>query len=152
MQSAFMDRTHAPAAREVEDVLGAAWGPWSDLHARIAEAYVPLEPRWTCYAKAYGWSLQLRHKKRGVIYLTPQAGRFRAGLLLSPAACTEALDLPLGKTVKDVIREAPTYPEGRAIRLVVTTARHVEDVMRLVALRMRPRRRASGRAATVSVR
>jgi hypothetical protein len=49
-------------------------------------------------------------------------------------AAAEQSDLPA--EVVSPIRQSPKYPEGRAVRLAVTTAPHVTLAQKLLAIKM----------------
>lgn len=136
MMSVFGDRASIPTEPDLEAALGPAIGPWRSLKARLALDFDPLAEGWTFSGKAYGWSLRLKHRDRAVVYLTPLAGRFRAALALPERAMPAALEADLPESIRAILASAPTYPEGRAIRLEVASEDDLASVIALARIRM----------------
>ena len=125
-----------PTEPELAAVLGAAIGPWRSLKAALALEFGPLVETWAYSGKAYGWSLRLARGERPIAYLAPLAGRFRASLALPERALPLALAADLPESVRAIVASAPTFPEGRAVRLLVASDEEVASVIVLARIRM----------------
>jgi hypothetical protein len=134
--SAFLDKAAPPDTATVEAVLGDALEAWDRLRGRLDDVLGPLQSGWSFSGKAHGWSLRLRRGDRAVVYLTPLAGRFRASLAIPERSVAEALEVDLPAAVRAIIAAAPSYPEGRAIRLDVADEDDLEAVVSLARIRM----------------
>ena len=133
---AFGDRAHIPTEADLEAVLGASIGSWRSLKAALALDFDPVTEKWAYSGKAYGWSLRLAHRDRPIVYLAPLAGRFRASLALPERAMAAALAADLPEAVRAIVSSAPTYPEGRAVRLEIASDDEVASVVILARIRM----------------
>ncbi len=127
-----------PAPRELKALLGRAAAHWARLREGLDADHGSLAETWSYTAKTQRWSLRLTHegKKRTVVYLIPQAGRFEAAFALGEKACRAARAGGLAPAVLEVIEQAPRYAEGRGVRLEVRTRRQAEDVRRLAVIKM----------------
>ena len=134
--SAFDDRSHPPADADLRAVLGDAAELWDELIRHVRETHAPIGEHWNFAGAKYGWSLRLRHKDRIVLYLTPQAGAFLAGLVLGEKAVAAANARGLPPSVLALVDAAPRYAEGRGIRVRVTTRDDLAAVQELVAVKM----------------
>ena len=134
--SAFRDRASAPGEAGIETALGPAYPAWQALKSRLATDFAGLAEEWAFSGKGRGWSLRLAVGRRPVVYLTPLSGSFRASLALPERAMAAALaaDLPAG--ILAVVAGAPSYPEGRAVRLEVAFDRDVAALIALVRIRL----------------
>jgi hypothetical protein len=132
----FGDRARMPTDDEVEASLGPAIGLWTALRARLTVDFGTLSEAWAYSGKAYGWSLRLKQRDRPVVYLTPMAGRFRASLALPERAVSSALEAGLPAPIQAIVACAPTYPEGRAVRIEVASEEDVASVVALARIRM----------------
>ena len=92
--------------------------------------------KWTFSKATSRWSVQLKGKKRAVVYLVPQAGHFLASFALGEKACATARSSGLPAAVLGVIESAPRYPEGRGVRLDVRSSEDVASVTRVAAIKM----------------
>ena len=117
-------------------MLGKTAPLWRDLTERIAGLVSPLNEEWAFSGRKLGWALRLGHKKRAVLYMTPCHGYFRASLALGEKAVTAAREGKLPAGLLSRIVDAPKFPEGRAVRLEVRTAKDLSGVARIAAIRM----------------
>lgn len=134
--SAFDDRSTEPGEPELGQVLGRAAPAWNLLTTLLAEKYEPLTETWKFSGAKWGWSLQLKRRKRTVLYLTPGRSRFVVGFALDEKAVRAAHESGLPPAVLDIIDSATKYAEGRAVRLEVRNQRDARAVERLAAIKM----------------
>ena len=127
-----------PGGRDLAKTLGRTHALWTRLHAEIADAFGPLEEKWSFSKKSGRWSLQLkqRRKKRTVLYLIVQPGHFLAAFALGEKACAAARASGLPDSWLEAIDSAPRYAEGRGVWLEIRRPRDVANAARLAALKM----------------
>ena len=137
IQNAFIGKKEQPSPEEVAAALGPAAGLWNDLIAWMAEKLGVSTQEWkgVCVHK-YGWSLTLKVKKRTIVYLGPCTGCYRAAFTLSDKAVAAARKEKLPKKVQQVLAEAPRYPEGTGVRLMVNKAADLAPIRRLAAIKL----------------
>ena len=110
-------------------------GHWDKVCA-YARAIPAATQEWKCYAGKSGWTLVLKDKRRNLLYLRPLAKFFRASFALGPQAVEAAEQSDLPAKVIAMIRAAPRYPEGRAVRVDVKTAADAAVVQKLLAIKL----------------
>jgi len=132
----FNDKAIVPSDAAVEAAIGSGHPLWLKLRAALAEAFDPVVEDWTFSGKRYGWSLRLSQRHRPIAYVTPLANRFRASLALPERAVDAALAAALPPAVRAAVAAARTYPEGRAVRLIVTSDEDVAGIVALARIRM----------------
>ena len=136
--SAFDDKARPPEPAELKRVLGDSAALWNRLISHVAENHAPITEKWNFSGAKYGWSLRLKRKERIVLYMTPQAGCFLAGVVLGEKAAKAAHQSGLPASVLTLIDSAPRYAEGRGIRLSVSNRDELLAVQRLAELKMAP--------------
>jgi hypothetical protein len=136
--SALTDKSREPAPADVAAVLGRAAAHWKRLVAEIQDDHGPLEELWNHGGPKIGWSLRLRDKKRVVAYCIPCERHFLVGVVLGEKAVAAARASKLPKDVLAAIEEAPTYAEGRGLRVPVRVGADVDAVLALVSLKVDP--------------
>jgi hypothetical protein len=134
--SAFDDKSHLPNERDLAEMLGSTSALWDDLKAHLASQYQPLTEQWNYSGKNYGWGLQLKQKKRTVLYMTPCQGYFLASFALGEKAVQAAHQRGLPDSVLSVIDGARKYAEGRGVRLEVRSQTDLENIQKLAAIKM----------------
>lgn len=134
--NAFIGKALAPGTAELEKALGASATAWSELVRELEQEGITEEEWKAVYPNKYGWSLRLKQKKRNIVYLSPCAGFFRVGFILSDKAMEAARKTAFPKPVAEVLAHAPRYPEGNGVRLTVHSARDLPPICKLAHLKM----------------
>ncbi len=134
--SAFNDKSRTPRARELKETLGRSSTLWDQLRDHLASEYQPLTDKWVMYSEKWGWSLQLKRKKRTILYMTPCKKHFLVGFVLGDKAVKAAHESELPEALLTQIDSATKYVEGRGVRIEVRTKRDFETVKQLAAIKM----------------
>lgn len=134
--SALLDHTREPRARELPAVLGRSHALWERLLAHLGAHYPPLTAAWKCYVRRHGWSLQVKRRKRTVLYMTPQAKRFRVTFVFGDKAVAAARKSGLPAEIMAIIDDAPKYVEGRGFSIEVKYKRDLAAIEMLAAVKM----------------
>jgi hypothetical protein len=133
--NAFIGRTVVPTPKEVAAVLGTTAELWDQLVDWLAEQGAAIQ-EWNSYSPKAGWALRLKHKKRNIIYLAPCAGHFRVALIFGEKAVAAAHQSNLSKNTLKLLDEAPRYPEGTGLRLMVKSAKDLAAIKKLALIKL----------------
>ena len=130
-------------SRSPED-LAAELGPeaalvWREVVDAAARTAGGVSQEWKPSKSDSGWMCLLSHGNRTLLYLTPDQGRIRVALVLGERAAALALESGLPEWLKELIREARPYAEGRGIRFRIDSPADVALVRELVSLKLAPR-------------
>jgi hypothetical protein len=134
--SAFADESSAPRAIELTEVLGRTSALWDKLRDHLASEYQPLGEKWYYSGQRWGWSLQLKQKKRTILYMTPMNGHFLAGFALGARAVRAAYESDSPDSLLSIIDSATKYAEGKAVRIEVRTKNDLDNTEKLAAIKM----------------
>jgi hypothetical protein len=134
--NAFIGKTVKPTAGEIAAALGPAATIWNQLIHRLDEDYGVNIQEWNSYSPKAGWALKLKVKKRTIVYLAPCARCFRVLFILGDKAVTAAKQCRLPIAVQKVIDDAPRYPEGTGLRLLVKGSKDLAGIGKLVAIKL----------------
>ncbi len=134
--SAFDDKSSTPRAAELRKTLGRTAGLWDELKEHLESEYQPLSEKWTFAGQKWGWSLQLKQKKRTILYMTPREGFFTAGFVLGERAVKAARESGLPEPVLAMIESAKKYVEGRGVRIELRTKKDLNNTKKLAAIKM----------------
>lgn len=129
----FDDKTKVPDDKALAGGLGPSKKLWDGLVRHIAAEYAPVTEAWGFYK---AWSLRLKQKKRTILYLLPREGHFLCAFVFGGKATEAARQAKLPRAVMREIEDAPVYAEGRGFRLEVRTAKDVETMKALAAIKM----------------
>jgi hypothetical protein len=134
--SIFEDKAKMPNDEMVGEALGRAGKLWDELKSHVLEECAPASEEWKYYNSKSGWILTIRDKKKVMVYMSPGKGEFMAGVTLGEKAVEAAMASSLPEEVKEIVRNAKEWPEGRVVRLDVRKKADVDSMKKLVAARM----------------
>lgn len=133
MESPFMDKATPPESPALADALGRSFGRWEELRAGLSADHGPLTETWK-FSKH--WTLQVRTKRRTVLWMSPRPKHFLASAAFGEKAVAAVKASELPASVKELVATAEKYAEGRAVRVEVRTRADAGVLRRLAALRM----------------
>lgn len=125
-----------PAPDELAELLGPAGELWTELAGAIRTSYPPVTERWVYGGREYGWSCRLERGRKGILYMTPDAGHFRVGLALSDSAREAALSGDLPASIREALAGATKAMEGWPVRMQVRIAGDVALALRLASIKL----------------
>lgn len=136
LENAFVGKKTRPSPKELATELGPSNELWQLLIAEITEQCGITEQEWNSPSPKYGWSLRLKRKKRNILYLGPCHRSFRVALVLGDKAMKAAHTLQVAPAIAKIIKEAPHYPEGSAIRFEIRSAADLDAVKQLARVKV----------------
>ena len=134
--NAFIGQTTEPTSEELATVLGPTFTLWNLLVDSLLQEPGVTAMEWNSLKPKYGWNLILKCKKRRIVYLGPCAGCFRASFVLGDKAVAAARDSNLSKPLLKVLDDAPHYPEGTGVRLLIKNAKDLPAIGKLVRIKL----------------
>jgi hypothetical protein len=134
--SIFTDSAAEPTADQVAEALGDTRELWAEFQEHLEREHGPLATEWKMYSKKWGWVRKTLQKKRNLFFFTPLDGCFRLGFIFGDkaVAAIEASELP--ESMKDELRSARKYAEGRGLTIEVRSPDDLESVKTLVEIKL----------------
>jgi dihydrodipicolinate synthase/N-acetylneuraminate lyase len=120
-----------PNEAELQTTLGPAFPVWLEILHHAEAAFSPLVRTWKVSKTGLGRMCLLQHKKRTLLYLTPDEHQLWVAIILGERAYGIAMASTLPGPIKEMFRDARPYAEGRGIRFAI---RSLEDVATVVEL------------------
>ena len=130
------DKSREPDDAALLSVLGKSKGLWDAILEHLQEEYPGTRCAWEFMSPKYGWILRPKPKKRMILYMIPGKGSFGVSFVLGGKAVAAAEQSMLSDDVLEAIRGARQYAEGRGVRLEVKRKTGVENVKKLVEIKM----------------
>ena len=134
--SIFKDKTIKPDARAMAKELGKTAGYWEKLRTGLENDFGELNEDWKFYGQKSGWVLKLLQKKRNIFFMTPQKGFFRISFVFGDRAVSEVERSDISESIKESLRIARKYAEGRGLQIEVKTENDVDIVKKLVQIKV----------------
>lgn len=136
---AFTDKAKRPSVKELLSVLGTKHAAWEELADFILESY-GVRGEMLFGGKNSGWAMRFKRSGKALATLYPAANALKVQVVLNPAATEAALASRVNKKIKDMIRNAHAYHDGRWLFIEVKCGRDVQDIELLLLAKSKPRR------------
>ena len=134
--NAFIGKTAHPTSEELTAALGSSAALWKEFLDWLAEEKGITDQEWNSTSPKYGWALRMKLKKRNIVYLSPCSGCFRVAFVLGDRAVAAARQSDLPKSTLKLLDEAPKYPEGTGVRLVVKAAKDLVAIRQFALIKL----------------
>jgi hypothetical protein len=128
-----------PTEGELKEILGSAWVLWSGIVHAIEEILAPLDKQWKPSKAEFGRICLLQHKKRTLLYVTPDKEKVWIAIVLGERAYGLAMASSLPVAIKTMFSEARPYGEGRGIRFPVSSLSDIPMITKLVQIKTTPK-------------
>ena len=132
-------KVKSPTSAELKAVLGSADAVWSGIFRVVEDMVAPLNTEWKPSKTEFGRMCLLQHKKRTLLYLTPEKEKVRVAIILGERAYGLAMISSLPAAIKKMFAEARPYAEGRGIRFSVSSLSDISTIKKLVQLKTTPK-------------
>ena len=132
-------RVNPPTDQELKAVLCSASVLWSEIVRAVEDTISPIDTEWRPSKSGFGRICLLQHKKRTLLYLTPEKEKVRVAIVLGERACGLAMASSLPAPIKKMFSEAKPYAEGRGIRFSVSSPSEVSTIKKLVEIKTTPK-------------
>jgi len=139
MERKMPAKVKPPTDPELKAVLGSAGDLWFGIVHAIEEMFKPLDQQWKPSKAGFGRICLLQHKKRTLLYLTPERENVRVAIVLGERAYDLAMSSSLPAAIKKMFSEARPYAEGRGIRFPVSSLSDVARIKKLLEIKTTPK-------------
>jgi len=134
---AFVDKQHQPTMEAMLVSVRSKRRLWEGLTQFIEENF-RVKQDFAFYGKNYGWALRFRSGSRALAAFYPGADSFTVQIIIGQTQVERALQLRLGAKVRDILRNARAFTEGRWLFIPVESEEDCGDVQRLLTVRASP--------------
>lgn len=136
MKSFFADKAKQPTETELKKALKKNVDGWTTLAEFTKKSYPQATEEWKFSGEKYGWNFQINDKKRALIYLLPRDGFFKAAFVFGAKATDIILKSTISENIKEEIKAAKVYAEGRGIRIEVKNKKILNDLKKLITIKI----------------
>lgn len=134
--SIFTNKLIVPENGDLMQVLGTSYKLWEDIKKYVYEKYPAAFEEWNYPGVKYGWSFRLKDKKRAILYFLPREKYFMVAFVFGQKATDIILQSGISDEIKSELENARVYAEGRGIRLTVKNENHLNDIKKLIEIKI----------------
>lgn len=130
--SAFTDKKIVPNDDLLSEAIGRTFRLWENIKKYVYSKYPDATEEWNYPGQKYGWSFRLKDKKRTIVYLLPRKKYFKTAFVFGQKATDIILKSNVSDSIKQELRSARVYAEGRGIRISVNKKDILQDIEFLI--------------------
>ena len=134
--SIFDNKTQQPTEEQLQEILQTTGKVYDNLLTFLQATYHNVTMQWKFYSKKSGWSLVIKHKKTTLLYIIPQDSFFKVSIGLGEKAYQRAMESQLREELKQILREATAYIEGRSCMFDIMDSSQIKDIELLLQLKL----------------
>ena len=132
----FNDKNNMPDQEQVIKALGKSAQFWIELEKHVKETVGETTREYKYYSAKSGWILKTLYKKRNLFFMRPMDGTFQTSFVFGDRAVEKVLASDLPTQIKDDLAYAKKYAEGRGISFLVDNSSTLENIKKLLAIKL----------------
>ena len=134
--SIFVDKKMIPTTENLIESLSGTYELWNDLTGYVHLKYPSAIDEWKYSGDKYGWSFRIKDKKRVILYLLPRDKFFKTAFVFGQKATDAVMNSRISDKIKSELESARVYAEGRGIRIDVNNDIIINDIKKLIDIKI----------------
>lgn len=132
----LLDKSALPNDAVLKDTLGKSFKFWLEIKEGVIKNYGPVKEEWKFYSAKSGWTMKLLSGKRNLLFISPFKGYFLASFIFGEKGVESVLKSGVDERIKEDLKGAVKYAEGRGVAIEVRSGKNGEDVLELVKIKI----------------
>ena len=135
-ENVFMEKELVPTADLLAKQIGKKLDYLIQIQEHVKDNYGEGKQEWKFYNKKSGWIMKFLLKKRNLFFLVIKQGYFSITFVFGDRAVEAILKGDINEQIKNDLKNAKKYMEGRGITIDVHTDADVNTVLKLLDSKM----------------
>ena len=136
MKSVFCDKDNLPSEIDWKLALAETFIFWQEIEKFTLLQYPTAKSGWYFSGTKYGWGYRISDANRVLVYLLPRSGYFKVGLVFGKKALTVIQNSKVADIIKQELSTTKAFAEGTGIRLNITDASLLSDILLLITIKV----------------
>lgn len=136
MKSIFLDKAELPDDAALKKALGKTFPLWKEIEKYTLNKKAGSAGSWNYSGAKFGWSYRISDKKRVIIYLLPRDGFLKTGFVFGGKAYDAVMASKVSDGIKNELKAAKPFAEGRGIRLSVESRTLLKDIKTIIEIKI----------------
>jgi len=132
----FTDASKKPKEADLKVSLENLFPLWKDLRNYVFGKYPSAIEEWNFPGAKYGWSFRIKDKKRAILYFLPRDKYFKVALVFGQKAMDDILSSNISEAIKNELKSARVYAEGRGIRIDIKDISNIDDIKKMIDIKI----------------
>ena len=137
MHSIFLDKSVEPSDETLKIGIHTTFSIWKEIEKYLYEIYPTAQSKWHYSSAKLGWSYRVSDSKRVLIYLLPRDQFFKVAFVFGQKAADLIMKSSVSDAIKNELKAAKEYAEGRGIRIDISNELLLEDIKKLISIKIK---------------
>jgi hypothetical protein len=134
--SIFSNKAQIPDNDMLSEALGIQYNAWIEIRNYVFTAYPNSVEEWYSQGQKNGWNFRIKDRKRPIIYMLPREKYFLVAFVFGEKATADSLESDISREIKEIIKSARVYAEGRGFRIELRNLNYIEDIKKLIDIKL----------------
>lgn len=134
--SVFSNKEIIPGDQDLVIELKETLHLWNSIRDYVQKMAPDSTEEWKYSGKKFGWSFRINDKKRVIVCLLPREAYFKVAFVFGQKATDAIMDSTIRDSIKKELQSAKVYAEGRGIRIDVRDRDILEDILKMVQIKL----------------
>jgi hypothetical protein len=135
-ENVFKTKETRPDEEMIRGTLGAHYAHLEHLRQFLKDEIGETTEEWKYYGKKLGWTLKTFLKKRNLFFIGMYEGYFNIVFVFGEKAVDRVMDSEIDPSLKKELEEARKYAEGRGLSIKVDNPGCLDDIKKLVRIKV----------------
>ena len=136
MHSIFLDKSVEPTDEALKIGIHSTFPIWKEIENYLVEICPVAQSKWHYTSAKLGWSYRIIDSKRVLVYLLPRDQFFKVALVFGQKATDLIMESSISDAIKNELKAAKIYAEGRGIRIDIYNELLLEDIKKLISIKI----------------
>ena len=132
----FTVKNEPPNEDRIKEILKDKYLVLDTIRKFIRESIGKTVEEWKYYGVKNGWVLKTFLKKRNLFFIGIYDGYFRISFVFGDKAVNKIMDSNVSDFTKKNLSEARKYAEGRGISFEIFNSNHLDDIQKLIKIKI----------------
>lgn len=135
-EKVFTAKEEMPTDKMVSEKLSAVYSQLESIRTHLLETLGETREEWKYYGKKLGWTLKTFYKKRNLFFIGIYEGYFQITFIFGEKAFKVIMDSEVSAELKSELKAARKYAEGRGLTMKVAGPAYLEDIKKLIKIKI----------------
>lgn len=132
----FKIKNESPTEARIKETLKDKYSILKDIRHFVQQNIGETSEEWKYYGAKNGWVLKTFLKKRNLFFIGIYEGYFLISFVFGDKAVTTIMESSVSEETKIILSKARKYAEGRGISFEVFDEKHLDDIQKLVKIKV----------------
>jgi len=136
MENVFKEKLLKPDEQKISETLNLSYKLWHEIKNFVHNNFEFISEEWKFYGNKIGWTLKTFHKKRNIFFFSAYENCFGISFVFGEKTVNQIQNENFPKELIDELLNVKKFAEGRGILIIVKNKNDVENIQKLIQIKL----------------